>query len=277
MSDNDNTNFTNGVPTDPLVETDKRARDKKIPVVEIFGPTMQGEGAVVGIRTVFIRFGLCDYKCVMCDSMHAVDPAQVKKNATWMTQAEIYDKLLPFMSKGNCEVVTYSGGNPCIHDLEALSTYCRAGGWDICVETQGTFCPSWLRLCKYITISPKGPGMGEKFEQKRFNDFIGILEVNQHPFSIKVVVFDNRDLEFASQLAMEYQWVMDKGAFFLSLGNPFPPGTDQAKDLPNTQLIACLTKHYETMFQEIKDYPLLARARFMPQGHVMLWGNKAGV
>ena len=33
----------------------------KIPVLEIFGPTIQGEGMVVGQKTMFIRTAGCDY------------------------------------------------------------------------------------------------------------------------------------------------------------------------------------------------------------------------
>ena len=67
--------------------------DKKLPLMELFGPTIQGEGTVIGQQTYFLRFGLCDYKCRMCDSMHAVDPRLVKANATYLTQAEIFEQF----------------------------------------------------------------------------------------------------------------------------------------------------------------------------------------
>ncbi|TIT89813.1 MAG: 7-carboxy-7-deazaguanine synthase QueE, partial [Mesorhizobium sp.] len=34
-----------------------------IRVSEIFGPTVQGEGVLIGLPTVFIRTGGCDYRC----------------------------------------------------------------------------------------------------------------------------------------------------------------------------------------------------------------------
>ena len=49
-------------------------RAKLIPVVEIFGPTIQGEGAEAGVPTHFVRVGGCDYRCIWCDTMYAVDP-----------------------------------------------------------------------------------------------------------------------------------------------------------------------------------------------------------
>lgn len=45
-----------------------------IAVSEIFGPTVQGEGAVIGKPTVFVRTGGCDYPCSWCDSKFAVLP-----------------------------------------------------------------------------------------------------------------------------------------------------------------------------------------------------------
>lgn len=41
---------------------------KAIPVLEIFGPTIQGEGMVIGQKTMFVRTAGCDYSCSWCDS-----------------------------------------------------------------------------------------------------------------------------------------------------------------------------------------------------------------
>ena len=52
-----------------------RERVRTHPVIEVFGPTIQGEGAEAGLPTHFVRFGGCDYRCSWCDTMYAVDPA----------------------------------------------------------------------------------------------------------------------------------------------------------------------------------------------------------
>ena len=57
-------------------------RARGYPVIEIFGPTIQGEGSEAGLATHFIRVGGCDYRCSWCDTMYAVDPAAVRANAT---------------------------------------------------------------------------------------------------------------------------------------------------------------------------------------------------
>ncbi len=50
-------------------------RSNEIRVSEIFGPTIQGEGVLIGLPTVFVRSGGCDYRCSWCDSLHAVTVA----------------------------------------------------------------------------------------------------------------------------------------------------------------------------------------------------------
>ncbi|MBO1911807.1 7-carboxy-7-deazaguanine synthase QueE, partial [Microvirga sp. 3-52] len=45
----------------------------KIPVMEVFGPTIQGEGMVMGQKTMFVRTAGCDYSCAWCDSSFTWD------------------------------------------------------------------------------------------------------------------------------------------------------------------------------------------------------------
>lgn len=70
--------------TDEAFQTIKITPEKRLAVLEIFGPTLQGEGAVIGAPTMFIRFGGCDYRCEQCDSLHAVLPELIKEHATYM-------------------------------------------------------------------------------------------------------------------------------------------------------------------------------------------------
>ena len=57
--------------------------DGDIRISEIFGPTIQGEGALIGQPTVFVRTGGCDYRCAWCDSLHAVDSRFRADGARW--------------------------------------------------------------------------------------------------------------------------------------------------------------------------------------------------
>ncbi len=65
----------------------------KIPVLEIFGPTIQGEGMVVGQKTMFIRTAGCDYSCAWCDSAFTWD-GSAKDQIRQMTPEDIWDELV---------------------------------------------------------------------------------------------------------------------------------------------------------------------------------------
>src|SRR3954470_13694941 len=90
-------------------------RTRTFPVIEIFGPTIQGEGAEAGLPTHFVRLGGCDFRCSWCDTIYAVEPAQVRAHAQPMSGAQIVDAVstLP----GRPQWVTVSGGNPALHEF----------------------------------------------------------------------------------------------------------------------------------------------------------------
>lgn len=248
-------------------------REKKIPLVEMFGPTIQGEGAVIGQQTYFMRFGLCDYKCKMCDSMNAVDPAQVKANARWLTQDEIAGAWQTLYLPNSTRWITLSGGNPCIHDLSRLVNLLKSNGHKIAVETQGTKAPSWLSMANIITVSPKGPGMGEKIDIEEMDRFMEyVMSANPTAVNIKTVLFDQRDIEFS---AMIYERYACTGVpFYLSLGNMHPP--DDGVTWDHDSHMTHLVDSYKQLFEDIKTHPQLSQMRFLPQWHIFVWGNAKG-
>jgi 7-carboxy-7-deazaguanine synthase len=67
--------------------------NSSILISEIFGPTIQGEGSLVGRPTVFVRTGGCDYRCDWCDTLYAVLP---QHKADWVphSASQILDKVL---------------------------------------------------------------------------------------------------------------------------------------------------------------------------------------
>ncbi|MED4958776.1 7-carboxy-7-deazaguanine synthase QueE, partial [Paenibacillus macerans] len=62
-----------------------------IPVLEVFGPTVQGEGMVIGQKTMFVRTAGCDYRCVWCDSAFTWD-GSAKDAIRFMTPAAIWEE-----------------------------------------------------------------------------------------------------------------------------------------------------------------------------------------
>ncbi len=84
--------------------------NERIRISEIFGPTIQGEGPLIGRPTVFVRTGGCDYRCTWCDTLYAVLPAYRNEWAL-MTPADIMARVEE-LAGGNPVLVSLSGGNP---------------------------------------------------------------------------------------------------------------------------------------------------------------------
>ena len=259
--------------------------EKTFPLIELFGPTIQGEGSMCGKQTFFIRLGVCDYKCTMCDSKHAVDPEQIKKNATYLTASEIAERLLEANKEYGTPWVTISGGNPCVHNLDKLVTLIQLGGMKVAVETQGTFLPTWLFKCNLVTISPKGPGMGETFNESLFEQYVDSLITPDLPYErfkrqqsgsdtffpqtcLKIVVFDEQDFAFARHV---WSYCPD-ASLFLSLGNKWLPEGGVHGDTH----VKYLLDHYRNLAEKLYRDPVLNRARFLPQLHALVWSNEKG-
>ena len=107
-------------------------------VHEIFGPTVQGEGALIGTPCVFLRFSKCNLwdgreetrqfaECKICDTDFF--------SYTKMTGKEIVNKLKPYKNYANWLVV--SGGEPLLQFDFNLARQLYSD-WHICLETNGT-------------------------------------------------------------------------------------------------------------------------------------------
>ncbi|PHR94845.1 MAG: hypothetical protein COA78_31420 [Blastopirellula sp.] len=180
------------------IVTDITSKDKTIPIMEMFGPTIQGEGLMSGTITSFLRTGGCPLRCEWCDSMHAVDPEQVKENATRMTTAEI---LEGFDALAWAPFITFTGGDPCMHKgLGDLVPHINGQGVKVAVETQGTLFPLWLREVDVVTFSPKPPSSGNIVDIMPIVKWLTDARLPHQRVCIKVVIASAEDLEWALDL-----------------------------------------------------------------------------
>ncbi len=176
------------------------------PVIEIFGPTFQGEGMLAGVPTHFLRLGGCGYRCTWCDTMYAVDPQQVKENRTMMTSEDICIRLNEL---DHCDMLTLSGGDPCLHhNLGELIVDIRNNGGikAIAVETQGEFYREWLELCDWVTISPKPPSSGMESKLDK-GVLIQIDDLIQSSSTMTALCF-----KFVAQNYRDIEWVYEEFA-----------------------------------------------------------------
>ena len=228
---------------------------KSFPVVELFGPVLQGEGRMIGTPTLFARFGYCDFRCAWCDTLYAVLPEEVQRTATQMTAAEIRERLRAL--DPTVPWVTLSGGNPAMHDLRELVDLLHADGRKIAVETQGTVSREWLRACDVVTVSPKPPSSTMPTDFAQLDRFASLPNAN-----LKVVVFDDADFTYAREIHLRYPDV----PFYMQVGNAV--GQDDAQ--------ALLVK-LDWLGQKVLADAAMQSTIVLPQLHVLLYGNRRGV
>lgn len=234
----------------------------KIPVMEVFGPTIQGEGMVMGQKTMFVRTAGCDYSCSWCDSKFTWDGTgkSVSKQPL-----EIIDELKQIGGEAFAHV-TISGGNPALHKgIGELVELCHDHGWKVGVETQASIWQDWLMEIDDITLSPKPPSSGMKTDLGKLDVFIENLA--DRNASLKVVVFDEKDFNYAETLHLRYPAV----PFFLQVGNDDSTTTD------DTRLVSNLLERYEWLIGLSIGSAIMNDAKVLPQLHTLVWGNKRGV
>ena len=148
-----------------------------LPVMEDFY-TLQGEGYHQGRAAYFIRLGGCDVGCVWCDVKESWDGSKFEK----------YDaqNLRMRVQKTPAEIVVITGGEPLMHNLDALTADLQQAGLKTHIETSGAhpLSGSWDWIC----LSPK------KFKAP-------LPEILPHANELKVVIFNKSDFAWAEKYA----------------------------------------------------------------------------
>ncbi|MEP0072738.1 MAG: 7-carboxy-7-deazaguanine synthase QueE [Marinomonas sp.] len=228
-------------------------------ISEIFGPTIQGEGALIGKPTVFVRTGGCDYRCSWCDTLHAVDKKY--KNDWLEMSAEAVFHQVEVLSGGKPILVTLSGGNPAIQDLSELIELGKAKGYTFAMETQGSVSAPWFTSLDYLTLSPKPPSSKMKFDQIRFDT--SLHNAQGAEISLKIVIANSEDLEWAGEIKAHYP----------NLPLYLQPCNLELEDAPSLKTLTTKTLN---LVDEVIQRGWFD-ATVLPQLHVYLWGNEKGV
>ncbi len=241
------------------------ARPKTFPVTEIFGPTIQGEGAEAGLACHFIRLGGCDFRCSWCDTMYAVDPATVRATARKLAVEDIATEIDGL--DGNPSWIILSGGNPALHELGPLVEALQDRAYQVAVETQGSVWRPWLEQVDRLTISPKPPssGMATAAHASQFEEFMDRALTRAEGSSVlKIVCFDEADLDWATAVAGRWPQL----PLYLSAGTPVP-ATGPIRE--------AVGERYRWLCETVALIPELAAARVLPQLHVIAWKDATGV
>lgn len=235
----------------------------KIPVLEVFGPTIQGEGRVIGRKTMFVRTAGCDYRCSWCDSAFTWD-GSAKEDIRLLTAEEIYEELLE-VGGNHFNHVTISGGNPAlIKGIQDLVDLFEEKNIYTALETQGSKFQPWMTQINDLTISPKPPSSMMKPNLDILDSVIE--QCIDDTLNLKVVIFNEEDYEFAKMIHHRYPLI----PFYLQVGNPYLE--DEVEHHTDK-----LLERYEKLVDRVMESDDMNHVYVLPQLHTLLWSNKKGV
>ncbi len=155
----------------------KNILEVELPVMEHFY-TLQGEGFHQGKAAYFIRLGGCDVGCVWCDVKDSWDAEKHPKHNI--------EYIISNVEKTAAKLVVITGGEPLMHNLNALTAALQSKGFETNIETSGAhpLSGSWDWIC----LSPK------KFKAP-------LPEILPFANELKIVVFNKSDFDWAEEYA----------------------------------------------------------------------------
>ena len=228
-------------------------------ISEIFH-SVQGEGELTGVPSVFVRTAGCNLRCAWCDTPYASwDPVGEAASVE-----EVVRRVLEFPAAH----VVLTGGEPmAAKEMPALAARLRGHGKHLTIETAGTLPPQGI-ACDLASLSPKlanstpAPGTVAdawiaRHEARRFRPEVIREWIAAYPFQLKFVVERPSDLEEIHAVLAAVGGVIPPWKILL-----MPQGTDPAAMRAGeaVALAACKAHGY----------------RFCSRLHIHLFGNMRG-
>lgn len=175
------------------------------PVNELFY-SLQGEGKLAGMPSVFVRTSGCNLRCWFCDSYHT----SWEPTHAWLDIDAIIDRVT---NHDEAEHVIVTGGEPLLHDEAAeLLDRLSAAGFHTTVETNGTIyrdtaidlasiSPKLANSTPTAAKDPQGDGEWADQHENRRIDIDALCKlVETYEFQLKFVVTGRDDMPEINQL-----------------------------------------------------------------------------
>jgi 7-carboxy-7-deazaguanine synthase len=227
-----------------------------VKISEIFH-SIQGEGSLVGMPSVFVRTSGCNLRCTWCDTPYT----------SWQPEGREMplDEIMAAVEAYRCTHVVLTGGEPMIApQATALTRKFHDAGLHITIETAGTVHHNLN--CDLMSISPKlsnsTPREREEgrwaatHERLRYQPDVLKLLTTNYKYQMKFVLSSAEDLrevqqmQEALQIPAEYIMLMPEGVTHEVVAN---------RGIWLAEL--CKENGY----------------RYSPRLHVDLWGDRRGV
>ncbi len=223
-------------------------------IAELFY-SVQGEGSLVGVPSVFVRVSGCNLRCAWCDTPYA----SWRPEGRTLSVPEILSETRRFPARH----VVLTGGEPMIFpEIVTLTKQLRKLGLHITVETAGTV---WAPVaCDLMSISPKLANSTPsephhwraRHERLRIRPEVLRRLISAYDYQLKFVVVGPDDLPEISELIKQ-------------------TGADRTKVvlMPKGVCAATLRRRGRWLIEICKREGL----RFSPRLQIEVWGNRRGV
>ncbi len=165
-------------------------------ISEIFH-SIQGEGELTGVPSVFVRTSGCNLRCAWCDTPYA----SWNPTGSEMSVSRILEEVEKFPAR-HCVL---TGGEPMVaRNVRELAAGLHAAGKHVTIETAGTIAPEGI-ACDLASISPKlanstpragtiEPEWIERHERLRLQPDILRSWLENYSFQLKFVISSAGDL-----------------------------------------------------------------------------------
>ena len=216
--------------------------------------SLQGEGRLAGVPSVFIRLAGCPLRCKWCDTKYAWDAAAGTELAT--------EQILKRISAYPTRFAVVTGGEPMVaQGIGELITKLHENGYHVTVETAGIEYLSGLPV-ELMSISPKlGNSLADSPDKPQhrhthFDPLVLQQLIAAYDYQLKFVVDQPDDLnEIAASLEQLENVDPDKICLM-------PQATELKKYLEKSRWLA--------------DYCMQTGFGFSPRLQVMLWPGQKG-
>ena len=220
-------------------------------IAEIFY-SLQGEGSLIGVPSVFVRTSGCNLRCIWCDTPYTSWEPEGEER----TPASILEEVERYPARH----VVVTGGEPMIApQITQLTEMLHERGRHITVETAGTVFA--LVACDLMSISPKlanstpeGRWAGQH-ERLRLQPEVLKKLISRYDYQLKFVIARPEDLAEVERVLAAVP--ADRGKVIL-----MPEGIDAGKLQERGVWLAELCKQ--------------SGFRFSPRLQVQLYGNRRG-
>lgn len=222
-------------------------------ISEIFY-SIQGEGVLAGVPSVFVRTSGCNLRCAWCDTPYT----------SWSPEGEEVEigEIARRARAFGASHAVVTGGEPMI--APGIVELTRALGMHVTIETAGTVYEPVK--CDLMSISPKlanstprqreGGRWATRHDRLRYQPEILKRLMSEHAYQLKFVLTSEADLEEITRILRETGADRERVALMAE-------GTDAATLAERGRWIAEIAKR--------------EGFRFSPRLHVDLWGNRRGV